>query len=245
MRLEGKVVIVTGAGRGIGRAVAVAYGQEGASVCCAARTKDQIEGTARQIEAGPGRALAIETDVTDWESVGRMVQATVSEFGGLDIMVVNAGVGLDRRRSVDDSDVADWRTTVDVNLMGAYYSMKAVIPHMKERGAGKIITMGSGNGHKGRVGGSAYGATKAALWMLTRILAQEVWEYNISVNELIPGPVRTEMTDQGSSRPGSVFDIDSEWAKDPEDVVPIALFMATQPDVGPTGQFFSLLRRDV
>jgi 3-oxoacyl-[acyl-carrier protein] reductase len=245
MQLDGKVAIVTGAGRGIGRAIAMAYGQEGAAVCCAARTNDQIEETARQIEAGPGRALAVETDVTDSQSVSRMVEATADEFGGLDIIVVNAGAGLDRGRSVEDSDIADWRATVEVNLMGAYYCVKSAIPHLKQRGAGKIITMGSGNGHRGRAGGSAYGTTKAALWMLTRILAQELWEYNISVNELIPGPVRTEMTKQAISRPGSVFSVDSEWVKNPEDVVPLALFMATQPDKGPTGQTFSLLRRDM
>lgn len=244
MRLEGKVAIVTGAGRGIGRAIATAYGQEGAAVCCAARTDDEIEDTARQIQTGPGRALAVETDVTDWESVSRMVQATVDEFGGLDIMVVNAGTGLDRNRSVEDSDIADWRATVDVNLIGAYYCVKAAIPHLRLRGAGKIITMGSGNGHRGRALGSAYGTTKAALWMLTRILAQELWEYNISVNELIPGPVRTEMTKQAQTRPNSVFNVDSEWVKEPEDVVPLALFMATQPDKGPTGQTHSLLRRE-
>ena len=146
---------------------------------------------------------------------------------------------------MEESDADDWRATIDVNLMGAYYCAKASIPHLKERGAGKIITIGSGNGHRGRVGGSAYGVSKAALWMLTRILAQELWEYNISVNELVPGPVLTDMARSSASRSGSVFNIDSEWVKQPEDLVPMALFLATQPDVGPTGQSFSLMRRDM
>ena len=245
MQLEGKVAIVTGAGRGIGRAIALAYGQEGASVCCAARTVDQIRDTARRIDEGNGKGLAIEADVTDWDSVDRMVQTAVDELGGLDILVVNAGASLDRGRKVEESDVADWRATIDVNLMGAYYCVRAAIPHLKRRGAGKVITIGSGNGHRGRVGGSAYGASKAALWMLTRILAQELWEHNISVNELVPGPVLTEMARGSAGRPGSVFGIDSEWVKQPEDLVPMALFLATQPDVGPTGQTFSLMRRDM
>ena len=245
MRLKGKVAIVTGAGRGIGRAIALAYGQEGASVCCAARSVDQIRDTARQIDKGHGRGLAVETDVTDWDSVTRMGQTAVDELGGLDIIVVNAGVSLDRGRKVEDSDIADWRATIEVNLMGAYYCAKAAIPHLRQRGAGKIITIGSGNGHRGRVGGSSYDSSKAALWMMTRILAQELWEYNISVNELIPGPVMTEMARGSLSRPGSPFIIDSEWVKQPEDVAPLALFLATQPDVGPTAQTFSMMRRDM
>ena len=105
MQLEGKVAIVTGAGRGIGRAIALAYGQEGASVCCAARTVDQIRDTARRIDEGNGKGLAIEADVTDWDSVDRMVQTAVDELGGLDILVVNAGASLDRGRKVEESDV--------------------------------------------------------------------------------------------------------------------------------------------
>lgn len=84
----------------------------------------------------------------------------------------------------------------------------------------------------------------SALWMLTRVLAQELWAFNISVNELVPGPVQTTLDDQ-PLRPGSVFTIDSEWIKTPDDLAPLALFLATQPPVGPTAQSFSLMRRDV
>ena len=102
--------------------------------------------------------------------------------------------------------------------------------------------VGSGMGHRGLAGSSAYSCSKAGLWMLTRVLAMELWEDRISVNELIPGPVSTEMNParlDGSSSLGA-----SEWAKAPDDVVPLALFLATQPDVGPTAQSFSLMRRD-
>lgn len=242
-RLHGKVAIITGAGRGIGKAIALAYAKEGASVCCAARSSEQIEETARQIAKAGGQSLAVQTDVTQFDAVQQMVQKTVDRFGGLDILVVNAGVNYDRRK-VEESQTDDWVATLQVNLVGAYFCAKAAIPYLKQRGAGKIIMVGSGMGHRGSAGSSAYACSKAGLWMLTQILAQELWPYNISVNELIPGPVRTEMTKHiVTQSAGTVFAIESEWIKDPDDVVPLALFLATQPDKGPTSQSFSLMRR--
>jgi 3-oxoacyl-[acyl-carrier protein] reductase len=241
--LAGKVAVVTGAGRGIGKAIARAYAQAGAAVCCAARTQAEIEQTARAIKQTGGRALAISTDVTRLDSVERMLQATVEAFGGLDILVINAGVNLDRQ-TIEESDPEGWRATIEINLMGAYYTARAAIPYLKQRGAGKIITIGSGIGHRGRTEQSAYACSKAALWMLTRVLAQELWPYHISVNELIPGPVKTTLSAPVVAQGNSVFAIDSEWIKLPEDVVPLALFLATQPDVGPTAQSFSLMRRE-
>ncbi len=243
--LEGKVAAVTGAGRGIGRAIAVAYASEGAAVCCAARTQSEIDGTVAEIEASGHSALAVATDVTRLDSVQNMLEVTVRAFGGLDIVVVNAGGNLDRSR-VDDGTAADWVSTIELNLIGAYHSAKGAIPYLKARGGGKIITIGSGIGHNGRAGSSAYACAKAGLWMLTRVLAQELWRDNISVNELVPGPVMTERARETYGRSGdSVFTIDSEWVKAPEDVAPLALFLATQPDIGPTAQSFSLMRRDI
>ena len=243
--LAGKVAVVTGAGSGIGRAIALAYAGEGASVCCAARTLSDIERAVEEIEGAGGSGLAVQTDVTQPESVRRMFEVATDSFGGLDILVINAGGNLDRSPRVEDGDPADWLATLQVNLVGAYYCAKAAIPHLKSRGSGKIITIGSGMGHQGRPGSSAYGCSKAGLWMLTRVLAQELWEHNISVNELIPGPVMTERARKSPGRrQGSVFGIESEWVKTPEDVAPLALFLATQPSRGPTAQSFSLMRRD-
>ena len=245
MRLSGKSVIVTGAGRGIGRAIALAFAREGASVCCAARTQSQVRSAVEEIEAAGGRGLAVAADVTDWESVQAMVAAAVDEFGGIDIAVLNAGVLLDGGRTLEESIIADWRRTIEVNLIGAYQCAKAVIPPLRERGQGKIIVTGSGNGHHGRVRGSSYGASKAGLWMVTRILAEELLEYNIDVNEIVPGPVYTELTRELQFDPDTRFAASGEWAKQPEDLVDIALFLATQPNPGPTGQSFSLLRREL
>lgn len=243
--LSGKVALVTGAGRGIGRAIAVAYAEAGAAVSCAARTAAEIEESVRLIESQGGRGLAVPTDVTQLEAVQRLLATTVATFGGLDILVINAGDNFDRR-PVDDSVPDDWRATIELNLVGAYYCAKAAVPYLKQRGGGKIITIGSGLGHRGIAGRSAYACSKAGLWMLTRVLAQELWPYNISVNELIPGPVATALSTDTASPGGSpILEIESEWFKQPEDVVPLALFLATQPDVGPTAQSFSLMRRDI
>ena len=243
-KLEGKSAIVTGAGKGIGKAIALAYAGEGAAVSCAARTLEDIHETVRAIEARGGRGLAVQTDVTQPESVCHMFESTADAFGGVDILVANAGGNLDHAR-VEDGDPAGWLATLELNLVGAYYCARTAIPYLKRRGAGKIIMVGSGLGHRGHPGVSAYACAKAGLWMLTRVLAQELWQYNISVNELIPGPVMTHRTQEVyAQREESVFTIESEWVKGPEDVAPLALFLATQPDKGPTAQSFSLLRRD-
>ncbi len=134
---------------------------------------------------------------------------------------------------------------LDTNLVGAYLCARTAVPYLKARGGGKIIVVGSGMGHQGAADSSAYCVSKAGLWMLTRVLAQEVWQDGIAVNELIPGPVDTDMTQWVADQPvGQPAAWASEWFKQPEEVVPLALFMASQPHKGPTAQSFSLMCRD-
>src|SRR5690606_3575855 len=147
--LRGKVAIVTGAGRGIGRAIAVGYARAGAAVCCAARTVAEIEETARVIRQAGGRAIAVPMDVAQLAQVEQMVAQTAEHFGGLDILVINAGVDLDKQ-TVEESVPADWEQTLAINLTGAYHCAKAAIPLLKARSGGTIITVGSGLGHRGR-----------------------------------------------------------------------------------------------
>ena len=194
--LSGKVALVTGAGRGIGKAIAAGYANAGAAVCCVARTQSQIDRTVSDIQCDGGTAISVQADVTDHDSVVHAFDAAAREFGGIDIVVINAGGNLDESHDIESGSPDQWIDTVQVNLIGSYHTARSAIPHLKERGAGKIIAIGSGLGHRGRPGESAYASSKAGLSMLVRVLAQELWQHNISVNELIPGPVLTERVAQ-------------------------------------------------
>jgi 3-oxoacyl-[acyl-carrier protein] reductase len=249
--LANKVAIVTGSGRGIGRAIAVGYAKAGASVCCISRSPGEIAETAKLITEAGGRALAVPTDVKELSSVQAVVAETLRTFGGIDILVANHGVQK-AAGSLEDTDPIEWMETIAINLIGTYYCARSVIPHLKARGAGKIITVGSGQGHRGSAGHTAYSSSKAGLWMLVQTLAQELAPFNISVNELLPGHVLTNIYTEATAKLGGGAagntqkpkDLrPSEWLKGPEDVVPLALFLACQPDFGPTAQSYSLMRR--
>jgi len=233
--LKHKVAVITGAGRGIGRTIALAYASAGAAVVCSARSEADIAETAALIRRAGGRAVAHAADVADYAAVKALFQRASDEFDGVDIVVANAGVALEQRR-IADGDPVLWRKTIDINLTGAYHTAHAAIPHLRRRGAGKIIMIGSGQRNRPNPGFSAYSCSKIGLWMLTQSLATELQEENISVNELIPGPVKTDMTRGVACPPG-------EWFKEPEEVVPLALFLASMPDVGPSAQSYSLMRR--
>lgn len=241
--LKGKVAVITGAGRGIGRAIAIGYASAGASICCTARTESQLEDTVRQIEAAGGRALAVACDVTDVESVKRVFARAEQAFGGIDIVVASAG-SANENKPVEESTPAIWRETIETNLLGSFHTVHAAVPYLKRRGGGHVITLGSGMGHRSAATRSAYAASKAGLWMLTRVLAQELAPANICVNELVPGPVLTDFI-RGREDQLRAIAAGGESMKEPQEVVPLALFIATQPLKGPTGQTFSLARREL
>lgn len=239
--LRGQVAFVTGAGRGIGRAAAIAYAHAGAAVACIARSAPEVEETAGIIIKAGGRAIACTGDVTDFELMAKHCDAAEATFGAIDLVFAAAGASSENR-FVADADVDAWRRTVDVNLVGAFCTAKAAIPALRRRGGGKIIFVGSGMGHRGAPGRSAYAASKAGLAMLTQVLAEELIADGIAVNELVPGPVMTAFI-AGREAQLNQATGGKEWFKTPDDVVPMLLFMATQPRVGPTGQTFSLARR--
>ena len=243
-KLAEKIALVTGSGRGIGRAIAIAFAREGANLVLAARTPEQLDVVAAEIRALGRRALAVQTDVTDRASVDALAEAVRTEYGRLDILVNNAGGGIERDRILD-SDPELWIADVTVNCISAYLVSRALLPLMIDAGGGRVINVGSGMGHRPTPNSSAYHVGKAGMWMLTQCLAEEVWEHNITVNELIPGPVATHLTQGRMQVGGPPPFAPSEVIKAPEDVVPLALFLATQLDGGPTAQTFSLARRPI
>jgi len=240
--LAGQVAVITGGGRGIGRAIAIAYAEAGAHLCVTARTSSEIDQVAAEINQAGGRAIAVVCDVSNRASVEAMIDRTVSEFSRLVLLVNNAGGGLERTL-VGEDDPNVWQNVIEINLLGTYFCTRAALPHLKADGGGKIINVGSGMGHQPRAKNSSYNVAKAGVWMLTRCLSMELWEAGVTVNELIPGPVYTELTADIFPRDQAHPGISSEWVKDPVDVVPMAVMLAMQSAKGPTGQSFSLARR--
>ena len=241
--LKNRVALITGGGRGIGRAIALAFADAGADICLTARTSEQIELVAEEIRQKDRRAMAVVCDVSELEQVEQATAACVEHLGGLHVLVNNAG-GNFERGSVAESDPEVWREVLDTNLLGVYYCCRAALPHLTKDG-GKILNIGSGMGHSPRIGNSAYNTAKAGMWMLTRCLAMEVWEQGVEVNELVPGPVYTDLTAGYFEPPGGGPPpiAPSERVKTPEECAPLALFLAAHPPGGPTGQSFSLARR--
>lgn len=242
--LEGKITVVTGASKGMGRTIAKAYAAEGAFVYCAARSENELRTVCDEIRNDGGKAEYIVTDVTDANSVENLFNKVGADQGKIDIAFLNAGGDI-YPETVSESEVEHWLSNIDLNLGSAYICSKFAIPYLKKAEGSKIIFMGSGMGHNGIPEASAYSVAKSGVWMLTRILAAELVDFGISVNEICPGPVKTPgaLEAWGKQETNVSSANKTEWVKESEDVVPLALFLATQPNVGPTAQSYSLMRR--
>ena len=209
MRLENRVALITGAGRGIGRAIALAYAREGARLALAARTAKDLDETARQVEALGGSAFAIPADVTDQGQVEGMVRQTLDRYSSIDILVNNAGIA-GPVGPLQDNDVPDWIRTIRVNLVGPFLCCRAVLPAMVSQNRGRIINM-SGIGGQNL---SAYGAAKVALVYLTEVLSEELEGKDIQVNALSPGSIHTSMWEETLEGAKSVGNADLiDWGE--------------------------------
>jgi NAD(P)-dependent dehydrogenase (short-subunit alcohol dehydrogenase family) len=221
--LTGRTVLVTGAGRGIGRAIASRFGAEGCDVVTLDRAFPE------PLDPAPEHLLRVEADVTDAAAVERAVAAAVERFGRIDVLVNNAGILVDG--AVDELDPEGWRRSFDVNVGGVFHCCRAVVPVMKRQRSGRILNAASFAAIVPSVGSAAYAASKAAVVQFTRVLASEVGPWNITANAYAPGMVPTamngfaELDDAAQARLLDTLSI-RRWER-PEDVADLLCFLAS------------------
>ncbi len=198
--LSGKVAIVTGASKGIGQAIAASLCGAGADVVICSRNESEAAVAAEDLaELGGGRAIGLGVDVRDLDQVRKLVETAVGEFGGLDILIANAGIG-GGFGPIDEIEPEEWHRVIDTNLTGVYYCCHEAVPQMKKRGGGWIITIGSLAGRNTFAGGSAYNASKFGLLGFTEAMMLDVRHDGIRVSSIMPGSVDTYFNDREPGR---------------------------------------------
>jgi len=228
MELAGTVAIVTGAGRGIGRATALALARRGVLVVLVARTQPEIESVAGEAEAAGSTALPVVADVGRDDEVAGMVDRALQTYGRVDILVNNAGMSLPERPVVDTS-LADWERILRVNLTGPFLCARAVLPVMMRQRSGKIVNVASIGGRVGFAGIAAYGAAKAGLLHFTASLAAEVKRFGIDVNAVCPSGTDTRLLHETGRAKGRTNLIR------PEEIANVIVFMVSPESSAITG----------
>lgn len=223
MLLKDKVALVTGAGRGIGKAISLKFAEEGAGLILCARTASQLQEVTDAIRSVGRPCLSASVDVTREDEVTRLVQSGLDRFGQIDILVNNAGIS--NPKPFLETSNADWDEAINVNLKGVVFCTRAVLPGMLKRGSGAVINIASAAGLRGLPGSPAYTASKSAVIGLSHALAEEVGPKGIRVNVICPGPIKTELLD---SSPVKDFVLKNKaHLMPPEDVAGTVLYLAS------------------
>ncbi|WP_018901347.1 SDR family NAD(P)-dependent oxidoreductase [Rhizobium sp. 2MFCol3.1] len=219
MELRGKTALVTGAGSGIGKAAATRLAAEGARVAVLSRTAEEIEKTCAEIRSAGGEAIALTADTSDEAVMRNAVSELVGRFGGIDIVVANAGIN-GVWAPIDDLKPQEWDKTIAINLRGTYLTLHLTVPHLKAAGGGSIIVVSSINGTRTFTtpGATAYSATKAAQVAMVQQLALELGKHRIRVNAVCPGAIDTSISDNTASRNKQETEVPVIW---PEGEIPV------------------------
>lgn len=237
MKLKGKIAVVTGGGRGLGREIALAFAQEGADVVVTSRTLSEIESVRQEIEALGRKALAVTADISAEEQVNSMVEVTLREFGKIDILVNNAGIahGSHHLSSIKDFTLQDWRLVIDTNLTGTFLCSRAALKNMIEKKSGVILNITSGMVARILPKFGAYVASKTGIEGFTKALEAEVTPYNIRVNVLRPGPMATiPLLKSDKITPFKII-------YHPEAIRPVAVYLASSDSKDITGQIIDCM----
>lgn len=243
MQLKDKIAIVTGASRGIGKAIALGLAREGAQVVIASRKRDGLDEVVAEIESLGGKALAVPTHTGNPEQCQALVQEAINAFGGVDILVNNAATN-PHFGPLTSSELSMWQKTFEVNVLGYFTMAKYAAEVMEKRGGGKIINIASVAGINPGAMMGVYSVSKAAVLMLTRVLAQELGGYNIQVNAIAPGIIKTKFAEALWSNP----DITQRFLErtpagrlgEVEDIVGAAVYLASPQSNYHTGDVLVL-----
>ncbi len=243
MKLKDKAAIVTGAGQGIGRAIALELASEGAKVCVADLNPETAKKTAGEIKAMGREAIAVTVDVTKLDQCQKMVQAAVAAFGGVDVLVNN--VGWDKMELFINSEPATWDKVLSINLVGPINCFKAVLPAMIERKSGSIVSIASDAGRVGSSGEAVYSGAKGGIIAFSKTVAREVARYGITVNCVAPGPTDTPLFaavagDNPAITEGLKKAIPLRRLAQPEDIAGAVAFFASSKASYVTGQVLSV-----
>jgi 3-hydroxybutyrate dehydrogenase len=251
MRLAGKVALITGGGRGIGREIALRYSEEGAAVALMARSQPGLGAVVEEIAQAAGRALALPADVTSEASVARAVAQAVEALGPIDILVNSAGIY--RVARFQDFSLADWKQVFDINVHGSFIVTKAVLPGMLERRRGRIINIASTAGKWGSPYQSAYNASKHAVLGMTKCLALETARFGVRVNAICPAFVDSPMIDEQFPALAQILETDLDTVRRDlqaavpigrfvrlDEIPPLAIYLASDESEGMTGQAITL-----